>query len=47
MGAFFVAFEHVSTRDYGVDLLLWMQVLPQYMEGEAREMVNAFGHEAK
>ena len=24
-----------------------MQVLPQYMEGEAREMVKAFGHEAK
>ena len=47
VGAFFVAFERFSTREYGVDPLSWMQVLPQYMEGEAREMVNAFDHEAK
>ena len=47
VGAFFVAFERFSTREYGVDPLSWMQVLPQYMEGEAQEMVNAFGHEAK
>ena len=47
VGAFFVAFERFSTREYGVDPISWMQVLPQYMEWEAREMVNAFGHEAK
>ena len=45
VGAFFVAFERFSTREYGVDPLSWMQVLR--MEREAREMVNAFGHEAK
>lgn len=43
---FLVAFEKYALAVYKNDTNSWLQVLPAFMEGEARAIVNAFGMEA-
>ena len=40
---FLVLFERYCVSIYGEDRLSWLQVLPSYLEGEARNIVLAFG----
>ena len=47
IASFFVAFERYCLVNYKKDLLSWVQVLPSFLEGEAREIAQAFGCGAK
>ena len=40
---FLYLFERYCVSIYGEDQLSWLQVLPSYLEGEARNIVLAFG----
>lgn len=43
ISSFFVAFEKYCLAIYKKDTDSWLQVLPSFLEDEAREMVKAFG----
>ena len=43
--AFFFAFERYCLAKYQKDEVSWLQVLPSFLEGEARSIVQAFGCE--
>ena len=47
INAFFVSFERYCLAKYQKDNLSWLQVLPTFLEGEARAIVQAFGYEAE
>ena len=42
--AFFFAFERYCLAQYKKDEVSWLQVLPSFLEGEARSIVQAFGY---
>ena len=43
---FFLQFERFATSTYGYDLSTHLQVLPNYLTGEAKDIVLAFGPSA-
>ena len=46
VNSFFCAFEKYATSIYKQDLDSWYQVLPSFLDGEAKAIVRAFGRDA-
>ena len=40
---FFFFFERFATAVYGQDKVSWLQVLPEFLAGNLREIVDSFG----
>ena len=46
VNSFFLAFEKYATSVYKQDFDSWYQVLPSFLDGEAKSIVRAFGRDA-
>ena len=46
VNSFFLAFEKYATSIYKQDFDSWYQVLPSFLDGEAKSIVRAFGRDA-
>ena len=44
---FFTKFERYCDDRYRKDLVSWLQILPNYLKGEAELIVAAFGYDAE